>query len=42
VIVNHLEEVEWRLVTMTVRQEVALQAVDKKGGKGKGKEERKC
>jgi hypothetical protein len=42
VIVSHLKEVKRKLVTMIIRQEVALQVTDKKGGKGKGKEERKC
>ncbi|KAG4428797.1 hypothetical protein IFR05_015723, partial [Cadophora sp. M221] len=37
VIISHLEEVERRLAAMTVRTEVALQATDKKGGKGKGR-----
>ena len=42
VIISHLEEAERRLAVMNVQKEAALQAADKKGGKGKGKEERKC
>ena len=42
VIISHLEEAERRLVAMAVRPEAALQAADKKGNKGKGKEGLKC
>ena len=42
VIISHLEEAERRLAAMAVRPEAALQAADKKGNKGKGKEGLKC
>jgi hypothetical protein len=41
-IISHLEKAERRLAVMNVQKEAVLQAADKKGGKGKGKEERKC
>ena len=36
-IISHLEEAERRLAAMATPSEAALQAMDKKGGKGKGK-----
>ena len=42
VIISYLKEAEQRLAAITIQTEVALQAIDKKGSKGKGKRERKC